>query len=158
MDRLTVHPVRPEFKDNVWAIFAHHHYLTNELSKSSKCWAILADDGDMVCFTSVLPMPSGTLKDAWRIHRTVTLPDYQGMGIGALATDMVGEMHLADGKRLYSRTTHPRLARYRLESGVWRETEQSGRKRDASWAKAGKHDTERVAYSFEYIGARRLEP
>ncbi len=149
---MTVHPVRPEFKQNVWAIFAHHHYLTHEISKSARCWVVLSEDGDMVGFTSVLPMPSGTLKDAWRLTRTVVLPDYQGMGIGAIISDMVGEMYVAEGKRLYARTTHPRLARYRLASSVWRETEQSNRKRDASWAKADKYDTDRVAWSFEYVG------
>ncbi len=152
MDKLLVRPVRPEFKANVWGIFAHHHYLTTELSRSAYCWAVTSADGEMVAFTSVLPMPSGTLKDAWREHRTVVLPDYQGMGIGALIGDMLGEMHLAEGKRLYSRTTHPRLARYRLASPKWRTTENNARRRQETWTNAGKYDTERVAFSFEYLG------
>jgi GNAT superfamily N-acetyltransferase len=125
---------------------------------------VAAWDDDLVAFTSAITMPSGTLEKAWREHRTVVLPDYQGLGLGAVLTDWLGQHHLDDGKRFYSRTTHPRLADYRRSSGMWRETNKSGKLRKSewrSWSNVGVDHTKpmvyhddraRLAYSFEYVG------
>ena len=149
---MTIHPVTA--KAEVWSLFAPYHYLTAKLNRSSRCWLVVWGDTP-VAFTSSMTMPSGTLEHAWREHRTVVLPDYQGLGIGAVLGDWLGQTHLDQGHRFYSRTTHPRLARYRDESPLWRATKKSGKQRLATW-KQGDFwvpDSRRIAYSFEYVGS-----
>jgi hypothetical protein len=72
---------------------------------------------EVVGFVASLPMPSGTLQNAWRASRTVVLPDFQGLGIGPRISDMVADVHVCEGKKYYSKTTSDRL-------GGWRNSEQ----------------------------------
>ena len=99
-------------------------------------------------------MPSGTLKNAYRGHRTVVLPDYQGLGIGVRMGDAIGEIHLSEGKRYYSKTTHPRMGKYRNSSPLWRATKKNmkvrgsaGLNKNLNWK-----PREVFGYSHEYIG------
>ena len=151
---------RPEIKlellpcsPDAWAIFRDHHYLSGNLNKSAKHW-VCVWGADVVGFTSVLTMPSGTLKNAYRGHRTVILPDYQGLGIGVRISDAVGEIHLAEGKRYFSKTTHPRMGEYRNRSPKWRPTSKnmkvrglSGANKNLSWEPRNV-----FSYSHEYMG------
>ena len=107
-------------------------------------------------------MPSGTTKNAWRGHRTVVLPDFQGMGIGVRLSDSVGEIMLAEGKRYFSKTAHPRLGEYRNNSPKWKPTSKNMQDRKdyalMDWENKKfskelmmKH-IDRFCYSHEYIG------
>jgi GNAT superfamily N-acetyltransferase len=149
---LTVHRVRPEHTALTWGPFAPHHYMSADLSPQARCWLVLHDD-EPVAFTSVLALP-GKVPNCWREHRTVVLPDWQGMGLGPAVGDMLGDMHLSDGKRLYSRTAHPRLAAYRRASPLWRETATSGQRSRLEMARFS-HQFDRPASSFEYVGISR---
>ena len=139
-----------------WHAFKDHHYLTSELNKSSRCYLVKWNE-IIVGFVSALPMPSGTLKNAWREHRTVILPDYQGIGIGVRISDAVAQLFLEDGKRYYSKTAHPRMGEYRNASKLWKPTVKNMRKRHDYTLK---HDSTRMqhanryCYSHEYIGAK----
>jgi GNAT superfamily N-acetyltransferase len=155
----------------MWAnLFAAHHYLTAELSGAAQCWLATWDD-DIVGFASVLRMKgrygitdTGASILAWREHRTVVLPDYQGMGLGMALSDWLASFLLIQHPedRFYSRTTHPRMAAYRNASPTWRETKKSGKQRKDFWSgaqsEAGvKHrdydaDTRRLAWSHQYVG------
>jgi GNAT superfamily N-acetyltransferase len=140
-------------RTRAWERFAPHHYLAAALNPAAVAWLVTWDD-EPVAFTSALAMPSGTLRNAWREHRTVVLPDFQGLGLGATLGDWLGDLMTGQGRRFYSRTSHPRLVRYRRASPHWRETNHSGRggqrqagSRDATW----NADENRPAYSFEYV-------
>jgi len=96
-----------------------------------------------------------------REHRTVVLPDYQGLGIGPRISDAVAQIHINEGKRYFSRTAHPRFGGYRDESPLWRKTSKYKKKRDdiASGKLRGKalynnysFDDTRVCFSHEFIG------
>lgn len=107
---------------------------------------------------SILPFPSGTMKNTFRGHRLVVLPDYQGLGIGTRLQNFFGEYYLKQGKRLLSRSTHYKLAKSHLKNPCWRETSTSNKPRplneiinNPDCYKFAK-DTTRVAYSFEYVG------
>lgn len=136
-------------------MFKDHHYLTDKISKASRCW-IGMWNGEVVCFGSSMTMPSGTLKNAWRGHRTVVLPDYQGMGIGVRFSDAIAQLHLDDGKRYYSRTAHPRMIWYREHSPLWKPTSKHKKLRtDITHNNIFNNhygDNKRVCGSFEYIG------
>ena len=47
----------------------------------------------------------------WRISRIVTLPDYQGIGIGMRVAEAVAEQHRAEGHRFNVTASHPALSR-----------------------------------------------
>jgi hypothetical protein len=106
-------------KRSIWSLFAPHHYYSQDIAASSRTFLATVDlDGDEVLagFVCSLPMPSGTLKNAWRASRTVILPDFQGLGIGPRISDMVADLHKEEGRRYYSKTTSDRL-------GGWRDAE-----------------------------------
>lgn len=146
----------------MWPMFSEHHYLSGEINKSSHCWAAIWD-GNAVGFSAVIAMPSGSIKNAWREHRVVVLPDYQGLGLGVRISEAVAEIHLREGKRFFSKTAHPRLGQYRDESLLWRGTSKNHKKRDdyKKQIDNGKYSMElknrhasRVCYSHEYIGTK----
>ena len=91
-----------------WNIFKQHHYLTEELNKAAKSFVFLMNDKP-VAFIANLPMPSGTIKDAYRVSRLVVLPDFQGLGIGIDILNFMGSMYKKDNKKLYIKTSNPSL-------------------------------------------------
>jgi GNAT superfamily N-acetyltransferase len=140
-------------------MFKDHHYLDSNLVKASRCW-VGVWEGKVVCFSASMTMPSGTLKDAWRESRTVVLPDFQGMGIGVRFSDAIGQIHLDDGKRFYSRTAHPRMGFYRENSPLWKGTSKNRKlRKDITHENIFNNhyaDNKRVCFSHEYIGSINL--
>jgi ABC-type lipoprotein export system ATPase subunit/GNAT superfamily N-acetyltransferase len=152
-------------RTEAWAMFCNHHYLTNSINKSAWCWFIIWS-GKIIGFTSAISYPSGTVKLAWREHRTVILPDYQGLGIGVKVSDAIGEMFFQWGRRYFSKTSHKRMGEYRNNSINWRPTthnmedrskqyERQLKKQDSYFAKdlIEKHKN-RICYCHEYIGVK----
>lgn len=151
-------------KRSIWPLFAKHHYLSASLNPSCRAFVASADFGQgeiPVGFASSLTFPSGHWKNGYREHRTVILPDFQGLGIGPKLSDAVAQIHLNDGKRYFSRTAHPRFGGYRDASPLWRKTSKYKKLRDdiANGKKRGKalynnynFDDQRVCFSHEYIG------
>ena len=156
-----------------WKMFRDHHYLSGDLNQSSRCYLGIWND-IIVGFNAVITNPSGTLKHAWREHRTVILPDFQGLGLGTRFSDAIGEIMLAEGKRYFSKTAHPRLGEYREVSPKWRPTSHNKKARmdylnmsknfGAFWynnngngkysdALREKHQN-RVCFAHEYIGEK----
>ena len=140
-------------------MFKDHHYLDDKINKAARCY-IVVWDGQVIGFNATLSMPSGYIKNAWRGHRTVILPQYQGMGIGPRLSDMIAQMYIEDGCRYYSRTAHPRLISYRLNSPLWKPTSKHKKLRNDikhdNVYKKHYADNKRVCGSFEYIGVISL--
>lgn len=91
-----------------WNLFKQHHYLTEDLNKAAKCYVITFNDKPC-CFIGILPMPSGTIQNAYRISRLVVLPDFQGLSIGMKLLNYFGSLYLTDNKKLYIKTSNPSL-------------------------------------------------
>ena len=91
-----------------WNIFKQHHYLTEDLNLASKCFVVTFNDKPCA-FIAILPMPSGTLKNAFRVSRLVVLPDFQGLSIGIKLLNYIGSLYLSDNKKLYIKTSNPSL-------------------------------------------------
>lgn len=151
---LDITPCRKE----TWSLFREHHYLSSDLNKSSRCW-VISWEGEIVGFSSALAFPNGNFKNAWREHRTVVLPDYQGMGFGVRISDTIGEIFIAQGSRYFSKTAHPRFGGYRNATKTWRGTSKNGKARkdyrEDFRTKEDAHKMRhagRVCYSHEYIG------
>lgn len=142
----------------VWPYFEPHHYLTPKFAGHHAFLATLPN-GEPVGFTSLVSFPHGRIKKGWRGHRTVVLPDFQGLGIGARLSNWLGEyVVVVKGGRFFSKTSHPRLGTYRDGSPYWRAT-SSNRKVPTSKGVAAQAqnfgwvaDTTRMTWSHEYMG------
>lgn len=139
-----------------WPMFSHHHYLSSRLNRAARCW-LAVWEGRPIGFASALAMPQ--VKTAWREHRTVVIPDFQGLGIGVRISDALGELFRLDGNRFYSKTAHPRMGQYRDASPLWRPTSKNHMmRRDYKADSATKErnyclqHAHRWCYSHEYIG------
>jgi hypothetical protein len=100
-----------------WALFRQHHYLSAALNERARCFVATWRDTP-VAFTAVLPMMG--FRGRWREHRTVCLPDFQGVGIGATMSSAVASLVIAATTGTYhSTTTHPSFIAARLRSPDW---------------------------------------
>ena len=106
---------------------------------------------------SVLNQPSGSYKYAYRVHRAVTLPDFQGLGIGTKLFDFFGEKYIQNGDKLFLRSSHVRLANHCRGHIGWIEGGSSQKISNigapSHEKKYRNHDRKRVPYSFEYVGS-----
>jgi GNAT superfamily N-acetyltransferase len=133
---------------SAWPLFAPHHYLSAALARSAVCF--LANWHERpVAFSAWLPFV-GSGPKARREHRTVTLPDYQGVGIGNALSDFIASLWAGLGYRALSTTTHPAMIRARLRAPNWRMH------RRPSFA-AGhegrlRHAATRLTAGFHYFG------
>ena len=141
-----------------WSLFKQHHYLNTALAPGATCFAAFWEDR-LVAFSAWL---TGMSKQGGRReHRTVTLPDYQGIGIGHALSTYIASLWKALGHRATSTTTHPAFVAARLRGAHWRmiRPPSLGNSRD----RLLRHATTRLTAGFEYIGppldsptARRL--
>lgn len=146
--------------EKVWPIFQKHHYLDRNYNKSASAFVGYIEHKP-ITFCSVLAFPSGTVKNAWREHRTVVLPEFQGLGIGNRMSEEVAEYIVSEGCRFFSKTAHPAMGEHRNKSSKWKPTSKNGLKRkDYKKHERFKNQlahTERVCYSHEYVGETYLE-
>ena len=106
---------------SAWELFRKHHYLNTELNRSAKCFVAFWE-GEPVGFASALNMMphwarEGTVK---RGHRTVCLPDFQGVGIGNAVEEFVGAVCRGNGWRYWSIFSHPTMIAIRSKSENWK--------------------------------------
>ncbi len=136
---------------SAWQLFAPHHYLSESLAASAVCFLAMWN-GRAAAFSAWLPFV-GAGRRARREHRTVTLPDFQGVGIGNALSDAVASLWRGLGYRALSTTTHPAMIASRVRSANWRLTRArslaAGRERKLVTLK---HATTRLTAGFEYVG------
>ena len=137
----------------LWEYFAKHHYLSESLNKASHCYMALWE-GKVVGFSSVMAYPSGTVKEAFREHRLVVHPDYQGFGFGPRISEAVANHYTENGKRFFSKTSHPRLGEYRDNSAKWKPTSKNHMRRTDGKSKTTRWElnNQRWSYSHEFVG------
>jgi hypothetical protein len=110
-------------------------------------------------FTAVLPWPHPS-KPGWREHRTVCLPDYQGVGIGNAMSEFIAGIYRATGKPYYSTTSHPGMIHHRARSPLWRMARKPGLSGGSSRRFSAMRKTaaiDRLTAGFEYVGPVRFE-
>ncbi len=130
-----------------WRVFQHHHYLSHRLAPGAVCFGA-SWEGRLVAFSAWLP--ALTRHGGRREHRTVTLPDYQGLGIGHALSTHLAAMWKALGHRATSATTHPAFVAARRRSPLWRLTRAPG----LANVESGRvrHAVARLTAGFEYVG------
>lgn len=138
---------------STWGIFKAHHYMTGQINKSARCYVMLVN-GVPAAFCAVISFPHPNLKGAYRAHRTVVLPDYQGIGLGNRLVEEVGEVLMGEGKVLISTTGHPAMISYRANSPKWITTRKPGfvgsPGRKGALRKTA--SSLRITASFRYVG------
>jgi hypothetical protein len=82
----------------------------------------------------------------------VTLPDYQGVGIGMAVSSFCASLWKALGYRATSTTTHPAFIAARLRSPQWRMIRGPSLGAGRSKILGLRHATSRLTAGFEYIG------
>jgi ABC-type ATPase involved in cell division/GNAT superfamily N-acetyltransferase len=102
-----------------WSLFRGHHYLSASLHRAARCFVATWRDTP-VAFTSFLQFVHPRVRNTKREHRTVVLPDYQGVGIGNAMSEWLGAYLKANGWRFQSTTSHPAMIRHRHKSRLWR--------------------------------------
>ena len=130
-----------------WAMFARHHYLSGSLSTAAQCFLAMWE-GNPVAFCAVLSLYG--FKNRRRISRIVTLPDYQGIGVGMKFTETVSDLYLEQGMRMNVTASHPAVIAHCRRSPRWRAVgvRKTGSKPQGNYrGSAG-----RAVVSFEYLG------
>ena len=145
-----------------WSIFRDHHYLTGAINRGAHCWLLINENDTLCGFASAISLPGKNVRNAWREHRVVILPDFQGMGLGSRLSNTVAKMFYDRGCRYFSKTAHPKLGEHREKSDLWKPTRNNRvSNKSMSYEKMNdpKHSKEfrkkhsnRVCYSHEYIG------
>ncbi|PQO45845.1 GNAT family N-acetyltransferase [Blastopirellula marina] len=111
-----------------WPLFAKHHYLDPRLNPAARCFTATLD-GAPVALAAVL---NHFRKDAFRFTRLVTLPAYQGLGIGGALLDGVAA-HLVEQEQAEMVSisgSHPAVIHHCNASPRWKfhDLKKSGRK------------------------------
>lgn len=135
-----------------WELFKRHHYLTAGLAPQARCYLTTWNDTP-VNFCATLPVIAK--RNHRRFTRIVTLPDYQGLGIGMRAVAAVAELHRAEGHRINVTSSHPALIRHCDRSPLWRAVtvKKSGTAPSATTKfPQYRSSAGRSVVSFEYVG------
>lgn len=135
-----------------WELFKRHHYLTSKIAPQARCYLTTWHDVP-VNFCATLPMIAK--RNHRRFTRIVTLPDFQGLGIGMRAMAAVAELHRREGHRINVTSSHPALVRHCKRSPSWKAVtvKKSGTPRSQSIAASHYPSSAgRAAVSFEYVG------
>jgi ABC-type arginine transport system ATPase subunit len=145
---------------SAWQLFRKHHYLDTNLNKSAICFCAFFQE-QPVAFTAVLHFPHPKAKNIKREHRTVCLPDFQGVGIGNAMSDYIGALLRGCGFRFQSQTGHPSMIHARNQSKNWRMIAKPnnktlsmprGQSLTAKENKIREFSFMRIRATFEYIG------
>jgi GNAT superfamily N-acetyltransferase len=151
----------------MWRYFSKYHYLDTAISKSAHYYVLLLGNKP-IGFHAAIHSTNRDIHSYWRGHRTVILPEFQGMGIGTAFSDAIAEMYVSRGMRYFSKTAHPSFGEHREKSPLWRPTSTNRQSRKGSYLnKDGTvrkmpgyggtttgRDASRVCYSHEYIGKK----
>jgi GNAT superfamily N-acetyltransferase len=142
---LEIHRCRPA----AWQLFKRHHYLSGSLPAAARCY-LTTWNGVPVNFCATVPVI--TKKNHRRFTRIVTLPDFQGIGIGMRAVTAVAELHRSEGHRINVTSSHPALIRHCRNSPLWRTVnvkKSGGSARNARFP-AYRSAAGRAVVSFEF--------
>jgi GNAT superfamily N-acetyltransferase len=138
-------------RGSAWRLFARHHYLSGRLSPSARCFLALWE-GVPAAFCATIPQIGR--RNHWRITRIVTLPDYQGVGIGMAVLEAVADLHRRDGCRVSVTASHPALIAHCRRSPDWRavSVKKIGSSRNKGTIRGYRGSAGRAVVSFEYLG------
>lgn len=170
---------RPEIKLDIWKVnssywrfYKPHYYLDLPMPIAAEYY-IGTVDGELACHLAISPMFQC---GGYRGTRLVTMPEWQGAGVGSRFLNFIGQYCLEGNARcnrklpMYFHTSHPQLCGYLRHSKKWVQVSaelygvnktknaKSIRKTTKSKVKAntGYGGHFRAVQGFKYIGDRKL--
>lgn len=154
---------RPEIKLQIfrcrydtWKVFKQHHYLTQDLNPAAWCY-VITWNSKPVSFVAILPFPGVGDAKTRRISRIVTLPDYQGLGIGKSLIDYFSALYCKINCQMYIRTVSPAIGiSLSIDFKNWQAT-LSNMKASFAADTSGRKLLNRPSYSFKYIGNKSID-
>ena len=142
-----------EEKKRCWNIFRKYHYLSDSFNMVADAYICTAN-GEIAGFTSLLHFPHFKYKNIKRVHRTVVLPDYQGVGIGTSLNDCIAQRYKNNGFIVRNVTSSPQMIASLLRNKKW-ECAHKGRIRKTKGnynSIKNSASSNRITCSFAYIG------
>lgn len=142
---------------SAWKHFRRHHYLSHDINPAARCFGAFWE-GRCVAFAAVISAPGRV--SFFREHRLVTLPDFQGLGIGHVLSEFVAGMYLCRGKQYRSTSSHPGVVAHRRRSPLWETVRELDlvpldRGEKVSQSREGRtRATGRLTAGFRYVGPR----
>jgi GNAT superfamily N-acetyltransferase len=134
-------------------MFRQYHYLSGKLGAGVRCYVALYQNKP-VAFIAVACVKMKA--KYYRVSRLVTLPDYQGIGVGKRLLNFIAELYSSQTKMpFYMLTSNPQIIRGNMSN--WKVV----RFGHASKGKGNTRINEelrdslsrnRISVSFQYIG------
>lgn len=112
-------------KRDCWGIFSHYHYLTSSIPNASDFYVGFIND-EPVAFVSMTPFPHPINKNIVKSSRIVTLPHWQGYGLGMKMSNAVCSFDKYKHKCIHATTTLPIRQSYLTKSPLWILKSQGG--------------------------------
>ena len=139
-------------RSTAWRMFARHHYLSGALSRAARCFLAMWEEVPVAFCATVSVIGR---KNHWRISRIVTLPDYQGVGIGTSVMEAVADLHRREGHRVNVTASHPAVIAHCRRSPKWRTVniKKTGSKGAEHFVRGYRGSAGRCVVSFEYTGS-----
>jgi ABC-type ATPase involved in cell division len=111
---------------SAWRLFAPYHYMSRELHRGAQCFCLFIDDVP-AAFLGIMHRPApGVKTPIWGGSRTVTLPDYQGLGLAFVLSETVASAIVALDARFHAPPSHPVFVRQFSASPKWRLVKRPG--------------------------------
>lgn len=138
---------------SAWELFKKHHYLTEDINKSCKCF-VFRWNKQIVGFVGILNTPRKGCPNAVAISRLVVLPDFQGLGIGAMIANKISAILKAENYLIYIKTVNDALGQAFERNQNWRPTPYNGKVRKNTEYESGKYNNRliRKSYCYAYEG------
>ena len=136
---------------DLWPLFAPHHYLDGQLNPAARCYVGVVE-GKPAVFAATL---NNFRKQHLRISRLVTLPTYQGVGLGGRMLDELSQ-HLSEegATHIHLSGSHPAVVAHCNRSPNWhfRQLLKTGRTRSGMYRDNPhwKTSTGRAVATFRY--------
>lgn len=125
---------------NVWNLFKKHHYLSHSLPTGARFYVGCVDGQPATLVVTAAHFGKcrvdAGFRQVRRISRIVTMPDFQGVGIGGAMLDAVGQLLAAEGYQARIVTSHPGMIGRLRRAPQWQVTqfELGGKVRDTTAA------------------------
>ena len=105
-------------------------------------------------------LPLQARRGRWRISRVVTLPDYQGLGLGTRMMEAVAALYAAAGQRVNITASHPAVLGHCLRSPRWRLVARLPTGARRGFLAGGRYRTSqgRAVASFEFVRSPAERP
>lgn len=159
--KLDIFEVDTSHKEYYWQIFRKYHYLNHSFNKAARVF-VSTCNGDLCAFCATLPFPHPTKKNTWKGHRSVVLPDFQGVGIGTAFTNYIGDMMLSEGKQYIATTSNPAMIFSRVHDKRWittrigRTAQGQGKIHNKNKGERNSASSNRITVSFQYVGDKYI--